>query len=279
MSSVNAQPQVMITGASDGIGLETARQYVAEGARVLLVSRGIQKLRVATDSLGDSVELAAVDLTDRSAIEGLLSSLDARGYTPDVLVNNAGRGLSGPFVESDWSQVDSMLELNMRALARLTHWAAERMKAAGRGAIVNVSAAVATRPVPWFAAYAASKAFVTNLSQALDYELKPHGVRVSVVHPPAVRTSFADRGKADLRSTLVLKLFPSIGAATVARAVRSAARRQRRSVIIGPVAAIVMGTAPIMPRVLDLPFMSMLFKARGSARGSALPHRSKSAQH
>jgi short-subunit dehydrogenase len=269
MSSTDIQLQVMITGASDGIGLETARQYVAEGARVLLISRDSEKLRAAADSLGDSVEVAAVDLTDRTATESLLRRLDARGYTPDVLVNNAGQGLSGRFVESDWSQVDSMLELNMLALARLTHWAARRMKVVGRGTIVNLSAAVATRPVPWFAAYAASKAFVTNLSQALDYELKPHGVRVSVVHPPAVRTSFADQKKADLRSTLVLKLFPSIGAATVARAVRAAVRRRRRSVIVGPVAAIVMGTAPIMPRVLDLPFMSVLFKARGSARTSA----------
>jgi short-subunit dehydrogenase len=266
VSDITSKLKVMITGASDGIGLETARQYVAEGARVLLVSRGIQKLRATVDSLGQSVEVAAVDLTDRAALDTLLRSLDARGYTPDVLVNNAGQGLSGPFADSDWSHVASMLELNMVALARLTHWAAGRMKAAGRGAIVNVSAAVATRPVPWFAAYAASKAFVTNLSQALDFELRPHGVGVSVIHPPAVRTSFADPGKADLRSTLVLKLFPTVGAATVARAVRSAARRRRRSVIIGPVAAIVMGTAPIMPRALDLPFMSMLFKARGNAQ-------------
>jgi hypothetical protein len=78
-----------------------------------------------------------------------------------------------------------------------------------------------------------------------------------------------------LRSTLVLKLFPSVGAATVARAVRSAARNHRRSVIIGPVAAIVMGTAPIMPRVLDLPFMSMLFKTRGSARANDQQHPSR----
>jgi short-subunit dehydrogenase len=278
MSFITTQPKVMITGASDGIGLETARQYVAEGARVLLVSRGIEKLRTATQSLGDSVEVAAVDLTDRAAIESFLSSLDARGYTPDVLVNNAGQGLSGSFAESDWSQVASMLELNMVAVVRLTHWVAGRMKIAGRGAIVNVSAAVATRPIPWFAAYAASKAFVTNLSQALDYELKPHGVSVSVIHPPAVRTSFADQGKADLRSTLVLKLFPTVSAATVARAVRSAARRGRRFVIIGPVAAIVMGTAPIMPRALDLPFMSMLFKARGAARGNNPPRPSRSTQ-
>jgi short-subunit dehydrogenase len=98
-----------------------------------------------------------------------------------------------------------------------------------------------------------------------------------VVHPPAVRTSFADKNKADLRSTLVLKLFPSIASATVARAVRSAVRRQRRSVIIGPVAALVMGTAPIMPRVLDLPFMSLLFKERRPSDGSVQLHSSKTA--
>jgi hypothetical protein len=90
MSSSDIQLQVMITGASDGIGLETARQYVAEGARVLLISRDSEKLRAAADALGDSVEVAAVDLTDRTATESLLRRLDARGYTPDVLVNNAG---------------------------------------------------------------------------------------------------------------------------------------------------------------------------------------------
>jgi short-subunit dehydrogenase len=96
----------------------------------------------------------------------------------------------------------------------------------------------------------------------MDKELRPHGVAVSVIHPPAVRTSFADEAKADLRSTLVLRLFPSVSAATVARAVLDAARRRHRSVIVGPVAAIVMGTAPVMPCAFDLAFMSLLFKGR-----------------
>ena len=140
------------------------------------------------------------------------------------------------------------------------------MKARRSGAIVNLSAAVATRPVPFFAAYAASKAFVNNLSQAIHHEVKPFGVSVSAVHPPAVRTGFAAPEKADLKSTLVLKLFPTVGPKTVARAVLSAARRHRRSVIIGPVAGIVMGTAPIMPRSIDLAFMSLLFKGKRPAR-------------
>jgi short-subunit dehydrogenase len=139
------------------------------------------------------------------------------------------------------------------------------MKARGSGAIVNLSAAVATRPTPYFAAYAATKAFVNNLSQAIDKELRGHGVVVSAIHPPAVRTSFADAAKADLKTTLVLKLFPTVSAATVARAVMSAVRRRRRSVIVGPVAAIVLGTAPIMPRGLDLAFMTLLFKGKRTA--------------
>lgn len=81
-----------------------------------------------------------------------------------------------------------------------------------------------------------------------------------------MRTRFADAGKADLQSTWVLKLFPSVSAETVANAVINAAAHGHRSLIVGPVAALVMGTAPIMPRVLDLPFMSLLFKGRQSIR-------------
>jgi NAD(P)-dependent dehydrogenase (short-subunit alcohol dehydrogenase family) len=172
---------------------------------------------------------------------------------------------TGAFVDTNWARLDTMLRLNMNALARLSHWAAKGMKARGSGSIVNLSAAVATRPTPYFAAYAASKAFVTNLSQAMDKELRGYGVAVSAIHPPAVRTSFSSETKADLKSTLVLKLFPSVSAGTVARAVMNAVRRRRRSVIVGPIAGIVMSTAPIMPRRLDLAFMTLLFKGKRAA--------------
>jgi short-subunit dehydrogenase len=257
----------LITGASDGIGLETARLAVESGAAVLMVARDSAKLQAAAERLSGAVrpQIAAVDLTDAAALEAFLESLDARAYVPDVLVNNAGAGASGAFVYTDWGKLDAMLRLNVRAVARLSHWAAKGMKARGHGSIVNLSAAVATRPTPYFAAYAATKAFVTNLSLAMSAELRSAGVHVAAIHPPAVRTSFSDADKADLRSTLVLKLFPSVGAMTVARAVMSAIRHRRRSVIVGPVAGIVMGTAPIMPRGLDLAFMTLLFKGRRAA--------------
>jgi short-subunit dehydrogenase len=254
----------LITGASEGIGLEVARLAAAEGAAVLMIARDAAKLRQAAETVIGPIapETAALDLADPDALEAFVADLGARDYLPDVLVNNAGQGVSGAFDGTGWERLDAMLRINVNALARLSHWAARGMKARGSGSIVNMSAAVATRPTPYFGAYAASKAFVTNLSQAMDKELRSHGVTVSVIHPPAVRTGFSSAAKADLLDTMVLKLFPSVSATTVARAVMSAVRRHRRSVIVGPVAGIVMGTAPIMPRSLDLAFMTLLFKGK-----------------
>ena len=257
----------LITGASEGVGFETARLAAQSGAAVLMVARDSAKLQAAANRPSGPVrpEIAAVDLSDGAALEAFLGALDARGYVPDVLVNNAGAGASGAFVEADWGKIDAMLRLNVEALARLSHWAARGMKARGGGAIVNLSASVATRPTPYFAAYAASKAFVTNLSLAMNSELRRAGVHVAAIHPPAVRTGFSGADKADLTSTLVLKLFPTVGPVTVARAVMRAVARKRRSVVVGPVAGVVLASAAIMPRSLDLAFMTLLFKGKRNA--------------
>ncbi len=254
---------VLITGASTGIGLEFAKIAAYHGAKTLMVARDANRLKQAAQTVvgAHAPQIFVADLGDAAAIENLIATLDRSGLAPDILINNAGVGASGAFVSDQWPKLDAMLRVNMLAMAHLSHWAAGRMVSNGRGIIINLSAAVATRPTPYFSAYAASKAFVTSLSQALSAELKSKKVSVTVVHPPAVKTSFADADKANLRSSLVMK-FPAVSAAYVARVALKAALKGRRSIMVGPIAAVIMATAPIMPRGLDLAFMGLLFRGK-----------------
>ena len=254
---------VLITGASAGIGLEFTKIAARYGARTLMVARDVERLKQAASVIeGTHAPLMFVaNLSNTIEIEELIAKLDRGGLAPDMLINNAGAGTSGDFASDQWPKLEAMIRLNVNALARLSHWAAGHMVKKGRGAIINLSAAVATRPTPYFGAYAATKAFVTSLSQAMSAELKHKGVSVTVVHPPAVKTSFADADKADLHSALVMK-FPAVSAAYVARTALKAALRGRRSIMVGPIAALIMATAPIMPRSLDLAFMGLLFRGK-----------------
>ena len=111
--------------------------------------------------------IMAVDLTDERSRKAFLIFLEEAELVPDILVNNAGIGAAGEYADAPWEKLDTLFRLNMLAVAHLNHWAVKRMKARGSGAIVNMSSAVATRPAPYFAAYAASKAFINSLSQAL----------------------------------------------------------------------------------------------------------------
>lgn len=262
--------RVLVTGASEGIGFEVARRACRAGCQVLMVARNHERLAAAAARMEGPhrAEFLSVDLSDGEARSRFLTDLERRGFAPDLVVNNAGHGASGPYAEEDWPKLDTMLRLNVVALAHLTHWAAAQMRTRGGGSIVNMSAVVATRPTPHFAAYAASKAFVTSLGAAVNHELRGTGVSVSTVHAPAVRTTFASPEKADLRSTLVMKLFPSASPASVARAVLRVAKSGKRSVFVGPIAGLIMATAPIIPRGVDLGLMSFLFKGEHLKRRS-----------
>lgn len=256
---------VLITGASDGIGLEIARQSVAMGYAVFMLARDPDRLRRAAETVPGEKRprFVSVDLTDERALDEFFIGMDEAELVPDILVNNAGIGTTGAFADESWEKLDALFKLNMLATSRLNHWAVSRMIKRGSGAIVNMSSAVANRPSPWFAAYAASKAFINSLSQALHVEAKPHGVSVSVIHPPEVRaSSMVNRRKADLSSTLALRLLPSVSEYAVAKAVLNAAHKGKRSVALGVVTWAAMATAGKLPAGLDLMLMSMLFRHR-----------------
>jgi short-subunit dehydrogenase len=256
---------ILITGASDGIGFEIARQALERGYAVQMLARDETRLRDAVDSLPQShrPKFASIDLTDERQRRNFMIGMEEADMIPDVLVNNAGIGVAGDFVNEPWEKLDKLFKLNMLATAHMTHWMYNRMKVRGSGAIVNMSSAVATRPSPWFAAYSASKAFVNSLSQALHVEGKQHGVKVSVVHPPEVKTkSKVNRQRADLDATLALHVLPSLSAVTVAKAVLKIAENGSRSVAPGWLTWLAMATAGKVPEGLDLYLMSQLFKQR-----------------
>ncbi len=256
---------VLITGSSDGIGLEISRLALTKGYAVTMLARDETRLRDAVNSLPQDFRprFASIDLTDERQRRNYMIGMEEADYVPDILINNAGVGAAGEFADEPWEKLDKLFKLNMLATAHMTHWMFNRMKARGSGSIVNMSSAVANRPAPFFAAYAASKAFINSLSQALYVEGKPHGVRVSVVHPPEVRGKpNVSRQKADLRATLALRVLPSISAETVAKAVLTTAEQGYRSTSPGVLTWLAMASAGKVPAGLDLYMMSVLFRQR-----------------
>ena len=136
------------------------------------------------------VLVIAADLTEADERNRLLARLGADGIIPDLLVNNAGLGDYGEFATAAWPKLEAMLRVNVEALTHLTHLLVPGMIRLGGGAIINVSSLASLLPIPDFAVYAATKAYVTSFSEALRIELKDHGVEVLAVCPGPVHTEF-----------------------------------------------------------------------------------------
>ncbi|MER8073155.1 SDR family NAD(P)-dependent oxidoreductase [Streptomyces sp. NPDC094034] len=141
---------------------------------------------------GVEVETEALDLAATDGVPRLIAELDRRGRTVDLLVNNAGAGTVGPFLDSASARHVSSVELNVVALMNLTHALGGRMAARGSGGIINVASTAAFQAMPYQATYAATKAFVLSFTEALAEELRGSGVRVMAAHPGATATGFFD---------------------------------------------------------------------------------------
>lgn len=187
----------LITGASSGLGEEFAFQLAPWVDKLVLVARREDRLAQIAGRLRElfpkvAVAVFAADLTDVSHRQQLLDVLTERKLLPDLLVNNAGMGDYGEFRNSDWSKIESMLRLNVEALTHLTHSVLPSMVRLGYGGIMNVSSLAGSLPMPDFAAYAATKAYVTSFSEALRIELKEHRISVLAVCPGPVHTEFGE---------------------------------------------------------------------------------------
>jgi short-subunit dehydrogenase len=190
----------LITGASAGIGREFARQIAGRARSLILVARREQELNELRDELRQrypnlTVRIRKTDLADLAQLKGLMAWLDYEKINVDLLINNAGLGDSGPFVASDPIRNEQMMRVNMVALTSLTRHLLPPMTTRRCGAILNVSSSAGFLPIPGFAIYAATKAYVTSFSEALRAELHGTGVSVCALCPGPVHTEFQEVAK------------------------------------------------------------------------------------
>ena len=184
-------PVALITGASAGLGVDFARQLSAEGKQLVLVARRTDRLETLARELGDA-RAVAMDLSEAGAAGRLMADIAAHGEQVELLVNNAGFGLTGPFAELDGGRQRQMIDLNCGTLVELAHAVLPGMIERRSGAILNVASTAAFQPGPGMAVYFATKAFVLSFSEALHEEVRRHGVKVSALCPGPTATEFGE---------------------------------------------------------------------------------------
>jgi len=181
--------RVMVTGASEGIGREFARQLAKHGFVITVVARNEERLKELCDELGDVHRYMVADLSKAREIAFVQSELKNNQYT--LLVNNAGFGIYNEFVSTPLKEIYAMTALNMEALIGLSH--DFLCNAQAGDALINVSSTLAFLPTPSACTYAATKAFVTSFSESLWYEQEKRGVYVMALCPGLTKSQFHER--------------------------------------------------------------------------------------
>ena len=236
----------LVTGASSGIGADIARELAKRGANVILVARrreNLETLATELSALGVKADAAPCDIADESA----RFALAAAHPDVDILVNNAGLGVFGMFADADWKNIENMLTVNITALTHLTHLFAAPMAARGYGRMMMVASTAAYQPVPLYAAYAASKAYVLSLSAALNVEYKPTGVKFTTLSPGTTASEFFEVA-AQKKSVIVEKTMMT--SAAVAKIGVDAMAAGKPSVVAGAMNAIAAFGTRFSPRAM-----------------------------
>jgi short-subunit dehydrogenase len=247
----------LVTGASSGIGEQFAHQLAARGHPLVLVARRTDRLERLAAQLPTKAHVVPCDLaTDASAVPERVAEL---GVAVELLVNNAGFGTSGPFLEHDPERDAEQVRLNCEAIVTLTHAFLPAMVERGHGGIINVASTAGMQPLPYESVYAATKAFVISFTDALHAELRGTGVRVLAVNPGPVPTEWQQ--VAGYEPDRVGVVPGRIEADQVVRESLAAYDRGRRSVIPGRTMRWVM-RATRAPRSIQLRVAARLYRPR-----------------
>jgi short-subunit dehydrogenase len=252
----------VVTGASSGIGEQFARELVARGYRVVVTARREDRLQALCAELGGDEHAIAVgtDLAVPADRDRLAARIDELGAHVDILVNNAGLGIYTTFGAEGREKELQVLRVDVEAVADLMLRYLPGMVERGRGAILNLSSVSGFQPAPFNANYAASKAYVLWLSEAVNAEVADSGVTVTAVCPGPVPTEFQATNDAQ---ELVNKLpgFVQVSAErVVADALKAADHGQGSVVPGGPQVKLALGSSRFVPTPLALPLLKRMLK-------------------
>jgi short-subunit dehydrogenase len=242
----------LVTGASSGLGVDFATILAERGCNLILVARREDRLRTLAEDLGKrhgiQAHVIAMSLSTLGAPQALYDRIRALNLTVDVLINNAGFGVHGPFADVPWEREQEMLMLDIVALVHLTKLYVREMLARDAGYILQVSSIGAYQSTPTYGTYSAAKSFVLSFGEALNYELRKSDVKVSVLSPGVTETEFLD--VAGQRRTLFqrLSIMPSRPVAEIGIA---AMLRGKPSKVAGVMNALTAWSLRFVPRRLQ----------------------------
>ena len=186
----------LVTGASMGLGEAFAEALAARGTNLVLVARSFDTLNALAKRLTEQYRVQAIvltaDLAERDAVTRISEELERQHIAVDLLVNNAGFGLTGDFLSNPLAREEDLIQVNIQALVSLSHRLGTAMAARKKGGIINVASNASFQPIPYMATYAASKAFVLHFTEALGHELSQSNVQVMATCPGPTATKFFD---------------------------------------------------------------------------------------
>ena len=247
MAEVNNNRYALITGATSGIGYELAKLFAEDRYNLIIVARDENELRAKAEEFSSTninVVSIAKDLFKPEAPFELYDEVKSKGLTVDVLVNDAGQGQYGLFVEQDIRRLLDIIQLNVNSLTVLTHLFLKDMVARNEGKILQLASIASQMPGPWQAVYHGTKAYVLSFTEALIRELKDSAVTMTALQPGATDTDFFNKAEMQESKILDTKLSDPV---KVAKDGYEALMKGDNKIISGVKNKMMVGMSNVMP--------------------------------
>ncbi|HEY5625811.1 MAG TPA: SDR family NAD(P)-dependent oxidoreductase [Dehalococcoidia bacterium] len=242
---------VIITGASSGIGRETAREFAKHGANVVLAARNREKLDAIARDIGDNATVVTVDVTERFSVAALARRTAEEYGAIDVLINNAGVGLFAPIADGNIDNARHLFEVNFWGAITCIQAVTPYMTSQRRGHIVNVSSVAGHVSPPYMGMYSATKHALAAVSDSLRVELSGNGIGVSTIYPGLTETSFMENMLQEVEAPNIPPIARFVSSTAVARRIFQAVRFNLRDAYVSPEDVAAVAADALIPGVSD----------------------------